>query len=75
MKKYKAAEEDEPGGMNAFARIQRWYCPNCGELAAGYPNRNNITKVECKRCHITMLRKPKGRHHDIIEMFEYVSEC
>ena len=38
MKIYKTAGEDEPGGMNVFARLQRWHCPNCGEIAAGYPN-------------------------------------
>ena len=75
MQKIRIIDADESGGNNTFARLQRWYCPNCGELATGYPNRNNITKVECKRCHITMLRKSKGWHHDIIEMFEYVSEC
>ena len=31
MKIYKTAGEDEPGGMNVFARLQRWHCPNCGE--------------------------------------------
>ena len=25
MKKYKAEEEDEPNGMNVFARLQRWH--------------------------------------------------
>lgn len=74
MKIYKTAGEDEPGGMNVFARLQRWHCPNCGEIAAGYHNKSNITRVECKRCHITMLRKQKGRHHDIIEIFENISE-
>ncbi len=45
MKIYKTAGEDEPGGMNVFARLQRWHCPNCGEIAAGYPNNCNITRV------------------------------
>ena len=44
MKIYKTAGEDEPGGMNVFARLQRWHCPNCGEIAAGYPNKSNITR-------------------------------
>lgn len=74
MKKYKVTEEDEPGGINMFARLQRWYCPNCGEIAAGYPNKSNVTKVECKCCHITMLRKQKGRRHNIIEIFENIRE-
>ena len=25
MKIYKTAGEDEPGGMNVFARLQRWH--------------------------------------------------
>lgn len=37
------------------------------EIAAGYHNRSKVTKVKCKRCYITILRKSKGKHHDIIE--------
>lgn len=65
--------KDEQNGMNVFVCLQCWHCSNCEKIAAGYPNRNDVTKVECNRCHVTMLIKSKGSHHDIIEIFESVS--
>jgi hypothetical protein len=73
MKEIKNSEEDEPGGEIYFPRAQRWYCPNCGQLAVGYPNSKNVTKVICCKCHIIMIKKPKGRHHDILELYDSVS--
>lgn len=46
-----------------------WYCSNCGHLVTGYKNANGDIKVECKICHIVMVRKIKSRKHDTIDLY------
>ncbi len=46
-----------------------WHCPNCGTIVTGFKNPNGDIKVECSRCHATMVRRFKGRRHDTIDIY------
>lgn len=46
-----------------------WHCPNCGAIVTGYKNKKGSVKVECKRCRATMVRTPKDKKHDCIDIF------
>ncbi len=46
-----------------------WLCPNCGDLVTGYINKNVSVKVECGCCHSVMVRTPKDKRHDCIDIF------
>ncbi len=46
-----------------------WHCSNCGNPVTGYRNNRGTIKVECRKCHCTMVRTIKGKKHDTIEMY------
>lgn len=47
----------------------QWHCPNCGHIVIGYKNTSGVVKVECKICHVAMVRKFKGKNHDTIDVY------
>ena len=46
-----------------------WYCSNCGQLVTAYQNSKGEFKVACPKCRSVMVRTPKGRRRDTIELY------
>jgi len=46
-----------------------WHCSNCGNIVVGFKNEKGDIKVECKKCHVVMIRTIKGRRHDTIDLY------
>lgn len=55
--------------MNESWKIFTWHCSNCGALVQGLKNEKGDIKVECKICHMVMVRKIKSRRHDTIDLY------
>ena len=47
-----------------------WYCPNCGIYITSYKNSTGVVKAQCKRCHVSMVRKNRGRNHITLDLFD-----
>ena len=43
-----------------------WHCVSCGETVTGYKNSRGDIKVECKRCHIALVRTLKNTNQDML---------
>ena len=46
-----------------------WHCVNCGILVEGYQNKKGDIKVECRRCRVVMIRKPKHPNQDFFHVY------
>ena len=57
---------------NTNSKAFKWFCPNCGALVVGCMNSNGEIRVKCRRCNLEMVRKEKGRRHDVINMYSLV---
>ena len=49
--------------------IYSWYCPNCSMKLSGRKNKGNQIRVKCMKCGAVMIRTPKGRRYDVIDIF------
>ena len=45
------------------------YCSNCGTIVTGYRNSAGLIKIECPRCHVSIVRKIISRRHDRFDVF------
>ncbi len=45
-----------------------WHCPNCGTKVTAYQNKEGKFKVQCQVCKCALIRTPKGRRRDSIEV-------
>lgn len=47
----------------------QWHCSNCGNIVRGIKNQNGMIKVKCNRCQVVMVRKPRTKCHDTIDIY------
>lgn len=45
-------------------------CYNCGAAVTGYKDMKGTVKIECKKCHVVMVRKVMGRRHRRIDLYD-----
>ena len=48
--------------------VQKWYCPNCSALLAGYKDGDGKTRIKCPQCKTLMTKYRANRQVDIIEL-------
>lgn len=56
--------------MNNSQKPKPMYCPNCGNLNYGTENSSGKIRYKCKCCRLVMIRFPKGRRHDVVEIYD-----
>ena len=46
-----------------------WYCVNCAAKVTGYMTPEGRIRCTCGRCGSIMVRTPRGRRHDSMEVY------